>query len=390
MSPATALQAAAAAEEAVQEAEAAADMAAARIRLQQPAGAAVRRQLSAEADSVAAGSSISRAGSCQLSEDGAASADVGPSAVDALEAQETLLQLSKAMHRPVQECLQFQSSCNLACHLAMLANADGAQGMFLAAAEQEACMHDAPNSNDARMQSRGAAPLHLSPQACSAFALFKPTPQKQGHGQQSGRMHLSPLQLFTGEHRLLGANDRARLPLAVLTDSVAPAAPLASPFAKASALQPHGHADIAQTVPAGGMGMKMGRVSQSDRAGDPGDRIKAHRKSDAAQQLAGAVDVRGRWTVAQTEGGWAAVPQTAANSAFPRHSEVQRMWQQCGTDDTKAQLSGPDIQNKVASTGAESNDGPQNLRPAGSQYLPTKPTMTHQLPSDVGGFWGHS
>ncbi len=387
LGPAAAEQVAAAAEEAAQQAEAAAETAAERARCELPGGAASRRQLSAELE--AGGVGISRAGSCQISQDESpAPVAAAPLNAQLLEAQESLLQLSKALRRPGREGLQPQGSSNLACTLpgmtaqpAKPADADSKQHTRLQALvgpqpEQRFRLLGASTAGTAAapVQMRGPAPPHKSVpdhpgKASSAIALFKPTPQRHGKNL---------LEMFTSERPMwephVAPVQGSLLPGAQPSaESAEPPGRLISPFAKAPTLQPRGAMQTHQGESA------FSRMGPAGRADEASERIRAYRPEAFADQHQGAAQhAEAGWTVANMDAGWAAVPCLAAPSTFPKASEVQRMWQQHGRDSTSAQHAVPGGHWQPALTGAADDTDVLPLNQAASRGSgPSVPAAFH-------------
>ncbi|BDA41728.1 probable regulatory protein viviparous-1 at N-terminal half [Coccomyxa sp. Obi] len=343
LGPAAVQQVAAAAEEAAQQAEAAADSAAARVLLEQPAGSILRRHLSTDPD--ASSNSFSRAGSCQLSED-ESPAPIIASAPKAIEAQETLLELSKALRQPGLGDLKPQSSGNLAskvqlidCSLARPDVDHAAQCALLPSAGEEQQKLSAGN-DAAHVQTSAYPPENASVPGHTGtggppLALFKPTPQRQG--QQSSQAALTRLQMFI---KPIGTQDTEGLlprgpAAAEMTQSANSLPRLTSPFANAPAVGPLCPRHVLHAHPATSALEGKEPAWHPGQADEESKRIRAYRGPDSAHQ-AGAEHVPGSWTVASGEDGWSAVPCLPTKSAFLKTSEVQHMWQQYGKDSATA------------------------------------------------------
>ena len=343
LGPGAAQQVAAAAEEAAQQAEAAANTAAIRVMLEQPAGIIIRRQLSTNPN---ASGGISRAGSCQLFED-KSPAPVLATAPNATEAQETILELSKALTHPSLGNLKTQSSGNLAskaqmidCTLATPDMEHAEKRPVLPNAEEEQWKLSA--GNDTALAQTSADPPEDAPvpghklTGGPSLALFKPTPHRQV--QQSSQAALTRLQMFT---KPIGAHDTEGLlprgsAAATMTHSASCLPRLTSPFAKTAAVGRFHPTDALQTHPATGALKGEEPVWHPDQADEESKRIRAYRGADTAQHQAGAEHMTGRWTVASGEDGWAAVPCMPTKHAFLKASEVEHMWQQFGREDATA------------------------------------------------------
>lgn len=372
LGPAAAQQVAAAAEEAAQQAEAAANTAAARVLLEQPAGVIIRRHLSTNPD---ASGSISRAGSCQLS-DNDSMAPVIAAAPKANEAQESLLELSKVLGQPGLGDLRPQSSGNLAstvqlvdCTLARPDMEHAAKRAVLPSAEEEqwkliagddvalapTCAYPPEDAPVPGHTGTGAAPL----------ALFKPTPHRQV--QQSSQAALTRLQMFI---KPIGARDSEGLhprgpAAAEMTQGASCLPRLTSPFANAPAVGPLHPTHALQTHPATSALKGEEPTWHPGQADDESKRIRAYRGPAAAQHPAGAEHVPRSWTVASGEDGWAAIACLPTKSAFLKTSEVQHMWQQYGKDGNTAQL--------PPHEGGHSNSLPQTGREGRHLWEPDSP-----------------
>jgi hypothetical protein len=311
LGPAAAEQVAAAAEEVVQQAEAAADTAAARARCELP-GSLAARHLIAELEG--AGGGMSRAGSCQLSQD--ESVAIAPANAEAMEAQETLLQLSKVIKTPGREGLQPQSSCNLAAKewsitneplMHAVANRDQ-HAHFQAPAHFPAEQgHTQVKASDAAAAMASVHMGAIAPaialvldetrKAGSAVALFKPTPHRLAD-------QLSDL--FNMEQQIWephGVPDKGSLLLgAVPSKSTQPVARLVLPFAEAPALEPRGPANAPQTHYGESAFNRIGIAGGASKADGACERIKAYRPQ-TAQSQGGAQHADGSWKIANMEAG---------------------------------------------------------------------------------------
>ena len=333
LGPAAAEQVAAAAEEAAQQAEAAAYTAAARARCELPGGSAARRHHSAELEG--AGGGISRAGSCQPSqyESPAPVAAAPANAEISKEAQETLLQLSKALRRPGREGLQTQGSSNLASTM------QGVNGelMMRAAADIDQHVHLqalAPPQGHMQLKASNAAAAIASMQmgetapalplarddrrtGSPAVALFKPTPQR--HGKQLSDLFILEQPIWEphcvpNKGNFLSGGPSSAAP----SKSMEPVARLISPFAKAPAVEPHIATNALQAHHGESAFSETGPAEGASTAYEACERIRAYRPQ-AAQTQRGAQHADGGWTVANMEAGWAAIPCLATRSTFPKN-----------------------------------------------------------------------